>query len=138
MGFEAPRKIYKLIFADEDMEGLEVRVRTTSMGNILAMAELDGMDAAHLSPEDIIKLRESFGFLADALVSWNLEEDGVAVPTTVDGLLSQDPEFIFGIIKAWTGVMTTVPAPLAPPSQDGSQLPGVSIPMEDLTSNLAS
>lgn len=138
MGFEAKKKRYKLTFEDEEMEGLEVTIKSTSMGNILRMAELDEMNPTKLTKEDIVKLREIFEIVSHAMVSWNLEEDGVPVPTTVESLLDQEPEFVITVIKAWTRAMTVVEAPLAQPSQDGSQHLEASIPTEDLTSSQAS
>ena len=138
MGYEANHKVFKLTFADEELDGLEVTIRSTSMGNILRMAELDEMNPTALTKEDIVKLREVFGILSKAMLSWNLEEEGVPIPTTVDGLLDQDPEFVMSIIKAWTRAMTAVQAPLATPSQDGEPSLVASIPMEPLSESLVS
>lgn len=139
MGFKAKRKIFHLVFSDEDMEGLRVTIRSTSMENILLMAEMDEMTPTALTKEDIAKLRSAFDIVSQSMVSWNLEdEDGVAIPATVASLLDQEPEFVMSIIKAWTRAMTQVAAPLAPPSQDGEQFPEGSIPMENLSESQVS
>lgn len=136
MGFQVQHKIYHLKFADEEMAGLVASVRSTSMGNILRVAEMDEMDPTHLSKEDLSRLREIFDIFSKCLLAWNAEEDGVPVPTTTEGLLSQDPEFVMSVIKAWTRAMTVPDAPLAKPSNDGEQFPEASIPMESLPSSL--
>jgi hypothetical protein len=138
MGYEAKRKIFKLVFADTEMEGLEVTVRSTSMGNILQMAELDEMNPLALTKEDVDKIRKLFAILAGAMLSWNLEEDGVPVPATLESILAQEPEFVMTIIKSWTRAMTQASGPLAQPSLDGERSLEASIPMETLSQSQAS
>ena len=139
MGYEKPKKIYNLLFADSDFEGLEVQVKSTSMGNILKLAELDGINPLRMSQEDLVKIRSLFGILADCMVGWNLEEDGAPVAYDVDGLLDQEPEFVMTIIKAWTRAMTQASPDLKKPSKDGEQLEGqLMIPMEPLSVSQAS
>lgn len=133
MGYEHQRKVFKLLFADTEMEGLEVQVHSTSMGAILEMAELDNINSLKMTKEDMAKLRQVFEILSSNMVSWNLEEAGSPVGTSIDDLLAQDPEFIFSIIKAWTRAMTQVEVPLAKPSNDGGQFQEQSIPMESLS-----
>jgi hypothetical protein len=139
MGYQAKRKTFLLKFTDPEMEGLEVKVRSTSMGNILRMAELDNVNPLRMSKADIEMIKEVFAILESCIISWNLEEDGVPVPKTVDGFLSQDAEFIFTILKSWTKAMTAVEAPLGPQSQSGEQFPeDMTIPMESLSQSLVS
>lgn len=139
MGFEAKRKTYKLLFEDsEEMEGLEVVIRSTSMGNILRMAALDEMNPLKLTKEDLAKLEEIFAIVSQSMVSWNLTLESVPVATTVEALLDQEPEFVMTIIKAWTRALTQAAGPLEQPSQDGVPSLVASIPMESLSPSLAS
>lgn len=140
MGYEAKKKTYKLLFTDTEMEGLEVLVKSTSMGNILEMAELDNINPQKMTRDDIQKIRFIFSILADCMISWNLDEDGSPVGHDLDGLMSQDPEFVMTIIKAWSRALTSVTDPnLGEPSNYGGQSPEqLMIPMEPLLQNQAS
>jgi len=138
MGYEAPRKIIRLIFDDDDLAGLEVRVRSLPLGKVLQVAELDDLDPGNLTREDIPKIREIFGMLVSSMVSWNLEEDGVPVELSLSGLMDQDPAFVFRIVRAWMNALNTVPDPLASPSLDGERSLEASIPMDVLSGSRAS
>lgn len=140
MGYKAQRKSFLLDFEGvEDLDGLEVRIRSTSMGSILRLAEIDNIRPSKMSTEDVKTLRSCFEIVADCMVEWNLEDDNDRpVPSTVDGLLAQDPQFVITIIKAWVRAMTGVAAPLVTPSQDGEQSLEASIPMEILSPSRAS
>jgi len=139
MGYEKPKKTYNLLFADSEFEGLEVQVKSTSMGNILKLAELDGINPLKMTQEDLVKIRKLFGILASCMVSWNLEENGSPVAHDVEGLLDQEPEFVMTIIKAWTRAMTQAAPPLEKPLLNGEQLEGqLMIPMEPLSQSQAS
>lgn len=138
MGYEKPKKIYNLLFADSDFEGLEVQVKSTSMGNILRLAELDRINPLKMTSDDIVKIRELFDILATCMVSWNLEEDGAPVGFDVEGLLAQEPEFVMTVIKAWTRAMTVASPDLKSASPDGDPSVVQSIPMEPLSESQAS
>ena len=96
MGFEAPETLFKLIFEDPDMAGLEVTVREPSIDDLLSISGMDG-DAKKMTPE---QLRGMFKAFADLLDSWNLERKGVPVPATYEGVVAQSPAFIMKIIAA--------------------------------------
>lgn len=102
MGFVHSRPDYKLIF-DGNLSGLEVVAKAAGIGDYLAISEMAGTLATiPPDPSDVAKLRKLFEAFAKQLVSWNLEEpEGTPVPTTLKGLLSQDPRFVARIILAW-------------------------------------
>jgi hypothetical protein len=145
MGYVRQRKIYKLVFEDPDMAGLEVRARSVPLGTLMRLIELAGLidrGTANLNPDEAKAIRELFTGFADALVSWNLEEPVIddetgeetgevcPVPATVDGLYSQDMDFALHIIEAWMDAVAGVAGPLGRRSSDGEQSLAASLPME--------
>ena len=91
-GFEARRTVYKLDFEGTDLEGLEVRMRAGRLGDMLdpSNAEIGlNIDPDNPSAEDIKAVRAKFEMIAEYLASWNLVEDGVPVPATIEGLMDQ-------------------------------------------------
>jgi hypothetical protein len=125
-GFKAPRTVYKLVFDDEDMAGLEVRARGMSISQ---SAEHD----AFIRDADIAA---SFARYLD---SWNVtDDDDNEVPATLDGVRSLEVPFLSRIVAAWRWAGIKVEAPLALPSHDGEHALEESMPMETLSPSLAS
>lgn len=131
MGYVRQQKIYKLVFADPDYEGLEVRARSVDIDTFLEIAEL--ADQADQEPAAMRKLLDGF---AGVLVDWNLEEPAPTktdpgrqrpVPATRAGLGKQDPEFAIAIVLAWMDAVGDISAPKLPSSNGGPLLE--SIPM---------
>lgn len=133
MGYRRPVKTYVLEFEDPEMHGLIVRARKASVKQLMEIMDL--ADAVREKPTKE-EINELFGVFADQIKSWNLEdEDGVPVPATLAGLISQDFEFVMPVIYAWIDAIQGVPAPLAQNSGDGAPSPpeapvALSIPME--------
>jgi hypothetical protein len=145
-GFVRQQRIYKLVFADDEMAGLEVRARGVPLGTFLELIDLasvfDGLDddTTNLTPEEAGKVRQLFEAFGGVLVSWNLEQpeldaDGeetgasVPVPATLAGLYTQDMAFVFQVIQAWMGAIASVAGPLGPPSAGGAPSLEASMPM---------
>ncbi len=132
MGYKAKKKLYKLIFADEDMDGLVVVMTSVPMGDLLSLQQLDPVRAAR----DASEFRELLEIFAGAMLEWNLEDDNdVAVPITVDAIMKQDIDFIFAIIKAWGDAVGGVSGPLADGSTSGAKSLEASMGMETLSSS---
>lgn len=138
MGFKVKRKTYRLIFKDTELDGLEVLAHSLNTGQFLeletAKAErAEGGKAAEGATQRML------GLLAGALVSWNAEdEDGQPIPTTMEGIKSQDLDFNMKIIEAWTDAIGGVKAPLQQTSADGRPSVEASIPMDVPSESLAS
>jgi hypothetical protein len=133
MGYRRERKIYNLIFEDEDMRGLEVKTSSVPIGEILKLSHL-GADLKNSSDVDSSNVETLFSVFADALISWNLEdENGTPVPATIEGLYSQDADFVLAIITTWANVVGGVSRPLNRNSSNGKQYPEELIPMETLS-----
>ena len=141
MGYDRKQhaKVFLLKFEDEEMAGLEVRVRTTSMAGLTAMAKLAGLaNGRDISREDIEQLDPLFELFIDCLESWNLEDAGEPVPTTKEALLAQDLDFALTVIAAWIEAAAGVSGPLGEKSNAGGLSLAGSIPMETLSASRAS
>lgn len=130
-GYKRNRKIYKLVFDEStDYPGLEVQVRTLSLGQLLdARSRADDEDGT----------KRMVDLFAERLISWNLEdEDEQAVPATLDGIRDQDDDLILALIARWQEAMRGVPAPLDGASSSGATTEAESrlaeLPSESLAS----
>jgi len=139
MGFSY-RRVLVLEFEDPSFEGLEVKAAVPSLGAFMdVMAAADEQEAATTG----VQMRDAANALlelfAPVLVSWNLEDtDGNPIPTTVDGLRSQDMALVTSIVTAWRRGMSEVSGPLDETSTDGAPHPEASIPMDVLSAPRAS
>lgn len=135
MGFVRNRRNYRLIFADEEFAGLEVVAKSASVSDYRRIAELATREfGTSPSAEDLVEMDNLYRAFAQVLVSWNLEEpEGVAVPATLNGLLSQDLPFVQAIVLAWMDAIAGVAAPLPTPSAGGDRFLEESLPMEVLS-----
>ena len=132
MGCRRNPKLYKLKFAAGDYEGLEVTMRSVSIGEMRALqggGEESGRDGFDRMAE----------LVASHMVAWNREdEDGNALPPTMESLEDEEPSLVNVIIDKWTDAVAGVAAPLEQPSNSGAPAPVESIPMEVLSPSLAS
>ena len=107
MGYRKQPKRYRLKF--EDHPGLEVTMGSVAVGDFLELAKL----VTDTNAEAVGKL---LGIFADALVSWNLEDDAGAVPADVKGVAAQDFDFVLELVMAWMEAIASVDTPLKQPS----------------------
>lgn len=148
MGYVPKDKVFLLDFEDTEYDGLTVRMIGQTVGELLdSIAVSDDTDYEALksaaSAGDMAAVRAGLGALHDRtvgmyetfcnhLISWNVEtQDGRPVPTTLDGVKSQDTMFIRDIMAAWRKGTTSVSQNLGTPSNDGDsgKMP-LGIPME--------
>ncbi|HEY6432135.1 MAG TPA: hypothetical protein VIZ17_09130, partial [Acetobacteraceae bacterium] len=131
-GFRPKKKIYKLVFESADMEGLEVAMRSVSIGSMLKMAAV--ADAAKREEVDAAGLEDMFARFARALEHWNVEDDaGEAVPADLNGVRSQDADFVMAIFEAWFEAVMNVGDDLGKDSSSGGTSPEASLPMAPLS-----
>ena len=93
MGFVYGGSTYVIKFEEgHDLHGLEVRLRSLSVGEFLKLTSPD---------EDRDSVDATFRLLAEHLVSWNLElpETG-EVPNTYDGIRQLPVELAMQIVSA--------------------------------------
>jgi hypothetical protein len=130
VGFKVQRRTYLLRFQGTEFDGLEVKVRSVSTGELIDMevdrlAQARGGTASEGATEGLINR------LIGALVEWNAEdEDGTPIPATAEGVRAQDLSFNMAIINAWANSINGVAAPLSETSSDGALSVEASIPMD--------
>lgn len=127
MAYQRKRKVYTLDFGGTEYDGLMVKVQGLTTGEYLELVTLTGSSGeSNNETEQLLKL------FATHLVSWNLEEDGIPVGTSFDGVKSNDLAMNMAIIDAWTGAMVNVPKETEKKSLAGDPSLVASIPTETL------
>jgi hypothetical protein len=129
MAFKRKRKIYNLDFEGTEYEGLEVKVRGLTTGEYLEIVSLSAPGTEGDAETDGM-LR----MFANHLLSWNLEDEetGEPVPTTYEGVITNDFVMNMYIINAWTQALATVPESTEKKSVTGEPSLVESIPTEAL------
>jgi hypothetical protein len=129
MGFRPEPTIYSLNFKGTFLDGLHVKISCCTIREYNKMMNTTG--ATQEQQDNLDKLTELvkelaarndwvLNLLASHLVSWDLEDaDGNPVPTTRDGIDSQERAVIAQLIAAWQMAMVSVPNPLKPDSSNG-------------------
>lgn len=132
MGYQRPT--LKLVFADPEFDGLEVRARRLTVGAMLRLHKLSATQAASPDGDDSAeRFGELLSAVADSIISWNLEDDqGQPVPATAAGLRSQDMPLVEAVKQALLDASVGVAPPLPQPSSGGGPSPEESIPMDPL------
>lgn len=129
MSFKRKRKIYNLDFEGTEYDGLMVKVRGLTTGEYLDLISLTAPeDEGSKETEELLKL------FASHLLSWNLEDDETedAVPTTYEGVRSNDFAMNMAIVNAWTAALVSVPEKTEKKSDSGSPVLVESIPSQAL------
>jgi hypothetical protein len=128
MGYKKKVKTFELSFkGDAEYDGLELTMKGLSIGKYLKIAEL----ADTADSDKTADLRPMLSSFADALVSWNMEdEDELEVPASLEGIESLDIEFVMTLISKWLTSVAGVSAPLGSDSGSGETSPELGIPME--------
>lgn len=146
MGYRKQKTIYKLVFTDEEYEGLIVRAYSPPLDEFFKLADMDIeqlQQSQTLTKADQEQMLALFQFFTRYLVTWNVEHQDhrivdpatkavacdavegcacpwVATPPTVDGLRTQDLDFVIHIITTWMETLASVPMGKEKPSNDGS------------------
>jgi hypothetical protein len=130
VGYKRNRKIYNLVFDETtDWPGLEVQVRTLTMGQLVSVWSGDGGGTSV----------KTFELFMDRLVGWNLEtEDGQPVPATREAVEGEDDDMVNAIVKKWTAAVLGVGAPLDGDSSSGETSAVESVLTEIPSQSLAS
>lgn len=124
MGYTPPRKVYNLTFEDPDYNGLLIQARGLTVEEVAQVGRWQ---------QDVEGDEASYTLFASKIVSWNVEDPpGCPVPTTYDGIKSQDEAWALSVLQAWLGAVTGVGAPLGRGSTNGETFPEVSLPMAAL------
>ena len=129
MGYRPTRTTYVLDFGDR-YDGLEVKVRAGTLGNMLRIQTLSakGEEMGEAETE------EMFVRFASLLAGWNIEDDdGTPVPATLDGLKGLEPGLAMEIMRAAGAAIGGVAAPLENGSADGGPSAVESLPTVPLS-----
>jgi hypothetical protein len=128
MAFKRKRKIYKLDFEGTEYEGLEVKVQGLTTGEYLEIVSLSAPGTeGDKETEGMLRM------FAEHLIFWNLtDEADVPVPTTFDGIKTNDFIMNMMIINAWTDALTAVPTATEKKSTPGENPLVATIPTEIL------
>lgn len=121
MGYRPKRKILALDFTGTEYDGLEASVRGLTVGEELELNEMEW------TPQNVVKA------LVQRLVSWNVEDENGSVPTTFEGVCTQDGDMVLAILNALRQANSGVSDPLPNSSPSGEPSPEASIPMAPLS-----
>lgn len=120
MGFRPEPTVYKLTFAGTALDGLHVSVGCCSVreynqmltvGSSVAVGEDPNQEELLKSIQDTVAQNEwILDLFVRYLKSWDLEDaEGKPVPTTREGLDSQERYVVTMLIQAWQTALVTVP-----------------------------
>ena len=133
MGFQRKRKVYKLDFSDTEYDGLEVKVSGLTTGEYLDIIALTASkDESSTETDAMLQM------FARHLIFWNLEDDGEPVPSTYEGIKTNDLAMNLFIVNAWTDAIASVPKATGKESLSGDSSLVASIPTETLSVSLPS
>lgn len=127
MGYRKVPTIYTFEF--ENHPGLEVRLKSIKIGRLRKVVQL--LDKQDVPDEE--QIDEILNLFAEALISWNLEEeDGTPVPADMAGIEDQDFTFILMILDTWMAGLTGPSDDLGKGSDSGETSPVPLPTMESL------
>lgn len=151
MGFK--RGTYLLTFDDPRLEGLEIRARGASVGEISDVMGLAYLADKDVTKEDMAELDILFRLFAGCpalcdwehedrdgihyaskIVSWNLEEgDDTPVAPSYEQLVSEEMAFQVSTVMTWLEAVIGTPGELGKDLSSGGPSVEESIPMETLS-----
>lgn len=125
VGKQIPKRTYVLVFdgspGDEDLDGVIIKVRPPTVAEALEHIDMGWFwDNATPAVERAKRLADLYTVFSTRLLEWNLEDDDVPLPATLEGL-HQLPQDVGGrILGSWLWETATVPRPLPHDSPTGS------------------
>lgn len=129
MGYRRKSKTYRIIWDEGEYEGLEIRMKSLSVGEMLEL----GSATEGGVYENLVKP------FTDHLISWNLEdENGKPVPATSKGVGEQDMDLVVAAAMKWMSAMTDVQPDLKETSPSGEISLEDELNLESLSKSLVS
>lgn len=121
MGFRPEPTIYSIKFEGTSMEGLHVRASACTVDEYNRMLRNAVESGDGITKESVDANEWMYQLFANHLVSWDLEDyiTGEPVPTTLDGIVSQERSMISEILRGWQIALVSVPKILQKPSPNG-------------------
>lgn len=140
MAYRAKSKVRQIVFTDDhEFAGLHMTVRGVSIGKFLRLLSMAEIKSKVPTEEELQRLRDFYGYFADALVDWDMEdEDGNPVPPTAEGVSSLDFELVTKLVMEYADAIAGVSAPLGESSTSGGTFQEQSLPMEVRSESRAS
>lgn len=134
MGFKKVPTIHTLTFEGTEYEGLEVRMKSTSVGKMRSMLTLlGGSDDEGDEGSSLAFVDSVIDMLVEYMVSWNMEEeDGTPIPADAEGLSDQELPFLLMLSERYLDQLTGPGPELGKGSPAGQQFPGQPPTMEAL------
>lgn len=127
MGYRKVPRIHTLEF-DGDQEGLIVRAKSVKFGKVRKLLALMDDDT-----KDQEVMEQITAELADAIVSWNLqEEDGSDIPVSVEAIDDLEFDEVMAVVNRWMDSMTGPTKELGKDLSSGESFPGQPLTMEAL------
>jgi hypothetical protein len=130
MGFRPQVTLYKLKFADSNLDGLEVTAESLTTDEFLAMQRLASQAKAGTNADATASAEKMLDGFAANLASWNLEDSHGPVPATREGVGSQKFDLVLVMIMAWMEAIAGVDPTSRAASNGGATSQELSIPME--------
>jgi hypothetical protein len=131
-GYKPQRKLYRLKFADEAFEGLEVTMTSASIGTLMEIQALEVDAKDKENPGGVDSFIKMVSIFSKSIVQWNLlDQDDNPLPKTVEGIKTLDTDFVMTIIGAWIEAISAVSDPLGKNSPSGEKSLELSLPMEE-------
>lgn len=121
-------RIIGIEFTEGPNEGLNIRIKSVKFGRVRRLIAL--MDS---EDKDVEIMDEMSSLLADALVSWDLqEEDGSPVEPNLEAIDDLEFDEVIDIINRWLDNITGPERELGKDSNSGVKFPGRPLTMEAL------
>lgn len=143
--YQRKPKTYTLKF--EDYPGLQVVMKGLSIDGFMSMArQASSVSGLDLSAPDGQKISDGlaavdglFSRFAASLLSWNLDDEkGEPVPADLDGVTSQDFDFILEVTLAWMDAIAAVDPTSRPAASEPVSSPESGLQLANSSSSLSS
>jgi hypothetical protein len=136
MGYCPEPTTYRLEFEGADMDGLQVKMGSLTVGEygkMVRMMTVTKRDEAGDANDEIVRM------FSASLISWNVEDkSGQPVPTTLAGVETQEQRFILRLFTAWHKAMEEVGDDLEKDSPSGAITLEASLGMASQSESLPS
>ena len=139
MGFRPEPTIYNLSFEGTALDGLTVRMSCCTIRENAEMlkASVRNTDNSGVTAQDLEDNDRILDLFCNHLVSWNLEDlAGQPVPTSREGIDTQERTLVAQLINAWQLAMVSVPNPSKPESSSGATSEEESLGLGNQSKNL--
>jgi hypothetical protein len=119
VGYTPKRTVYRLRF-DGEYQGLEVRVRSLTLGESMDIQPKINVYRIPVTTEHAAQWQEAVDALVDHLMGWNVQgDDGRPVEPSREAVTDLETALVFTILREWSNAMIGYEPPDAPPAEGG-------------------